>query len=542
VEYLWDTSGWAWEIGGFPASQREVKVEMTEPTSPTRNLSSDVLIIPRPVILAHGLWADYTAWDGYDGYFKNAHSTSWRSYAVGADPENGVMKTGEKGTWRPSNTIEQNSVELNKQIEAVRRNNNAWHIDAVAHSMGGIIARHYIHYFMDTVEDGKPVMTSLVQLGTPNMGHPCANLMGFTFWVLGNPVTSLEQLRPAFMERFNRAVRNRKGTRFSVLVGNPVPQTCQSNSWGDGVVEMPSAIWEINDFRYARSIHTDLTSEANFNYFVWRRLAVSWRGNQNPDNNYRANNERFENQNGREVQFVNAAFNRNSNRRDDNPTLSENLKFDLAKEVALQSKQTTEIEIPVTVNSNSGITFMAAPTVSATLINDTGAIVAKSLAGTAEAKSEFRSLPIENAAANGVWKLRLENTATTETMTIIAVWTDTTTNRVKLSIETGRPTANGQIQLTAKLTNNGSPISGATVKVKVLAEDGKNFDITLLDDGKNGDGAVNNGIYGAMTGKLANGDYSFEATTETNGNIPFAAASLTIGVVKPLSVTKTKSK
>ena len=319
VEYLWDTSGWAWEIGGFPASQREVKVELTEPTSPTRNLSSDVLIIPRPVILAHGLWADYTAWDGYDGYFKNAHSTSWRSYAVGADPENGVMKTGEKGTWSPSNTIEQNAVELNKKIEAVRRNNNAWHVDAVAHSMGGIIARHYIHYFMDTVADGKPVMTRLVQLGTPNMGSPCANLMGFTFWVLGNPVTSLEQLRPAFMERFNRAVRNRKGTRFSVLVGNPVPQTCQSNSWGDGVVEMPSAIWEINDFRYARSIHTDLTSEANFNYFVWRRLAVSWRGNQNPDNNYRANNERFENQNGREVQFVNAAFNRNSNRSDDNP-------------------------------------------------------------------------------------------------------------------------------------------------------------------------------------------------------------------------------
>ena len=447
--------------------------------------------------------------------------------------KNGVMKTGEKGTWKPSNTIEQNAVELNKKIEAVRRSNNAWHVDAVAHSMGGIIARHYIHYLMDS----KPVMTRLVQLGTPNMGGPCANLMGFTFWVLGNPVTSLEQLRPSFMERFNRAVRNRKGTRFSVIVGNPVPQTCQSNGWGDGVVEMPSAIWEINDFRYARSIHTDLTSKANFNYFVWRRLAVSWRGNQNPDNNYRTINESFDNQNGREAQFVNAAFNRNQTAGDE-PTLPENLKLNLAKEVALQSKQKTEIKIPITANSNSGVTFMAAPTVSATLINEQGAIVAKNLAGTVEAKSDFRSLPIENAAADSVWKLRLENTATAETKAIIAVWTDTTANSVKLSVEAGKPTGGGQIPLTAKMTNNGLPISGSTVNVKVLAEDGKTSDLTLLDDGKNGDGAANDGIYGAMTEKLANGDYSFEATAETNGNKPFAATSLTIGAVNMPTATK----
>ena len=538
VSYLWDTSGWSWEIGGFPASQREVKVELTEPTAPTKNLSGEVLIIPRPVILVHGLWADYTAWDGYDRNFKKAHSTSWKSYAVGADPENGLMKTGEKGTWRPSNTIEQNAVELQKQIEAVRHNNNAWHVDAVAHSMGGIIARHYIHFFMDIVADGKPGLTRLVQLGTPNMGSPCAYLMGFTFWMLRNPVTSLEQLRPDFMVRFNRAVRNRKGTRFSVLVGNPVPQTCQSNIWGDGVVEMPSAIWEINDFRYARSLHTDLTSEANFDYFVWRRLSVSWRGNQNPDNNYRTTNEDFEERN----QFVNAAFN-NSATAEDQPSLPENLKLDLAREVILQSKQVTELEIPVKADANSGITYMAPPTVSATLINEQGAVVGKNSAGTAEAKSDFRSLPIDKPAADGGWKLRLENTAATETKAIVAVWTDTTANRVRLSVEAGKPTANGQIPLTAKLTRDGSPVSGTTVKAKILAEDGKILDLTLLDDGKNGDGSANDGTYGALTVKLAKGDYSIEATAEFEGKLPFAATGLTIGAVnKPAALTKPKTK
>jgi pimeloyl-ACP methyl ester carboxylesterase len=542
VEYLWDTSGWSWEIGGIPASEREVKVEMTEPSVPAKNLAADVLIIPRPVILAHGLWADYTSWDGYDKFFKAAHSTSWNSYAVGADPQNGVMNTGTKGTWKPSNTIDQNAVELNKQIEAVRRDKNAWHVDAVVHSMGGIIARHYIHFLMQTPPDGKPALTRLIQLGTPNMGSPCANLMGFAFWSLGKPVTSLEQLRPAFMERFNRTVRNRKGTRFSVLVGNPLPQTCQSAMWGDGVVELPSAIWEINDYRYARSVHTDLTSRENFEYFVWRRLAVSWRGDHNPDNNYRAVYENFDNQNQGAVQFLGAAFNRNENFEDEKPALPENLRMDLAKEVALPGRQSGEIEIPVSAFANSGVTFMASPAVSAVLINDKGAVVGKNLAGTAEAKSDFRSIPIENAATNGVWKLRLENTAAQETSVVVSAWTDTSANRVRFSIEAGKPNAAGQIPLVANLSENNAPVANASVKARILADDAKTSEIVLLDDGKSGDGAPNDGVYGALTEKLANGDYSVTAKAETNSRVLVAAASLTVGAAKqPVSV-KTKSK
>ena len=537
VEYLWDTSGWSWEIGGIPASQREVKVEMTEETSPTKNLSSDVLIIPRPVVLAHGLWADYTSWDGYDKYFKNAHSTSWSSYAVGADPQNGVMNTGVKGTWKQSNTIEQNAVELQKQIEAVRRDKNAWHVDAVVHSMGGIIARHYIHFLMNKTPEGKPALTRLIQLGTPNMGSPCANLMGFAFWSLGKPVMSLEQLRPRFMEIFNRAVRNRKGTKFSVLVGNPLPQTCQSTMWGDGVVELPSAIWEIKDFRYARSVHTDLTSRENFEFFVWRRLAVSWRGDHKPDNNYKAVYENFDNRNQGAVRFVNAGFNPAD---DEKPTLPDNLKLDLAKEVTLQGKQAAEIEIPVAANSNSGVTFMAAPQVSALLVNDKGVVVGKNTAGTPEAKADFRSIPFERAAASGVWKLRLENTGAQETSAIVSVWTDSSENRLSFSLEVGKPNAAGQVPLTARLSENNGSAANGTVKALILSDDAKTTEITLFDDGKNGDGAANDGVYGGLTAKLANGDYSITAKAETRSQILVAAANLTVGAPKTPASVKTK--
>jgi pimeloyl-ACP methyl ester carboxylesterase len=523
VEYLWDTSGWAWETGGIPASDREVKVEMTEPTVPTKNLSADVLIIPRPVILAHGLWADYTAWDGYDRFFKQAHSTSWNSYAVGANPSDGVMNTGEKGTWKPSNSIGQNADGLKKQIEAVRRNKNAWQVDIVAHSMGGLIARYYIAEMMDILPTGVPVVSRLVQLGTPNEGSPCAYLADFTFWMLGKQTRAVQDLLPVRLEKFNRSIRNRRGTRFSVLVGNSVPQTCQSNIWGDGVVEIPSARWEIKDYRYTRSIHTDLTSQENFEYFVWRRLAVSWRGNHKPDTDYQAN---YENRNSNPAQFLNASF----EREDDKPTLPENLKVELTKEVNLQPKQTTEIEIPVAANSNAGITFFAAPNVSASLINETGAIVAKSAANSPEAKTDFRGFPIQSKS-NGVWKLKLENTGAGATSVIVAAWSDSSAQPLRLTLEVSKPNA-GQITLTAKLTDRDLPVIGASIKARLKSDDGKTFDLVLLENGQNG-------IYGAVSEKLPNGDYTVEAIASHSNQNAFAAV-LTVGAVQKQNATTKK--
>lgn len=537
VEYLWDTSGWAWEIGGIAASERAVKVELTEETSPTKNLSADILIIPRPVVLAHGLWADYTSWDGYDKFFKAAHSTSWNSYAVGATPENGAMNTGVKGTWKPSNSIEQNAAELKKQIEAVRRDKNAWHVDAVAHSMGGIIARHYIHFLMDKTPKGKPALTRLIQLGTPNMGSPCANLMGFTFWAVGKPVTALDQLRPVFMERFNRAVRDRKGTKFSVLVGNPLPQTCQNTMWGDGVVELPSAIWEINDFRYARSLHTDLTSRENFEYFVWRRLAVSWRGDHKPDTNYKAFYENPVDSNPSGARFINAGFNQNAVT-DEAPPLPENLKVDLAKEITLAAKQTQEIEIPTGVNSASGITFMASPQISAVLVDAKGAIIGKNPAAAPEAKADFRTISLGGGAAIGALKLRFENTGAQESSVVLAVWTNSSAPRAAFTLEAGKANANGQIPLIAKISENGAPIAGTAVRAR-LASDDKTSEIVLLDDGKSGDGAANDGVYGALTEKLPDGDYSVTARAETGSQILVAGAALRVGAdIKPAVKTK----
>jgi triacylglycerol esterase/lipase EstA (alpha/beta hydrolase family) len=91
---------------------------------------------------------------------------------------------------------------------------NAWHVDIVAHSMGGLISRFYIHSFMQPVFDGKPEVAHLVMLGTPNMGSPCADLMGGVFDFFEQPVEAMRQLRPSVVAEFNRQITNRKNVNF----------------------------------------------------------------------------------------------------------------------------------------------------------------------------------------------------------------------------------------------------------------------------------------------------------------------------------------
>ena len=535
VDYLWDTSGFAWVTGGFSMSRRQIKVELTE--KQTREMTKEIVITPRPVVLAHGLWADYKSWDGYDKLFYKAHSSIWRTFAVGKDPSNGLMNTGEKGTWKPAKSIIENAEQLGRQIEFVQKNMNAWHVDVVAHSMGGLITRSYINDLMKVAPDGKPTIGDLVMLGTPNMGSPCADLMGFTFWSLGKPVKSLEQLRPKYLEGFNRAVRNRKGVKFSNLVGTSVPATCQSTVSGDGVVEIPSAIWEIGDIRYSKNIHTGLTSEEDFWRLVWRRLSVSRLGNHNPDpKQYQAQAANFNRQTENPAQFVNANFNARSEQQDD-LTAPENTKINLMKDISLQPRQTIELDIPAETDGSSAITFMAQPTVSATLINDKGAIVGKSAANSPEAGADFRTIAIAKSAANGNLKLRLENTGAAETNVIVAAWTNIGQKQLSFTLEAGKAST-AQFPIMAKLFVNDSPVTNATVKARIKSEEDKTTEIILRGDGKTGDGAANDGVYGALTEKLANGEYTIEAVAETNGQMRLAATSLSVGATTPPAATK----
>jgi hypothetical protein len=204
----------------------------------------------------------------------------------------------------------------------------------------------------------------------------------------------------------------------------------------------------------------------------------------------------------------------------------------------LQPRQTIELDVVPSSAGTSGVTLMAQPSVSATLLNDKGVIVGKSAANSPESGADFRTISIDKSATAGNLKLKLENTGAAETSVIVAAWTNTGQNQLSFTLDAGKSSA-GQLPILAKLFVNDSPVPNAAVKARIKSEDGKATEIILRDDGKSGDGAVGDGIYGALTEKLANGEYTIEAVAETNGQVRLAALSPSVGTTTQPAPGKT---
>ena len=145
-----------------------------------------------------------------------------------------------------SATVKQNAKEEASYIEGVRALTGAQHVDVVAHSMGGLISRRYVKDEMPSSADSVPVVRHLVQMGTPNMGSPCADQMmeysaandDWDRW----PQPSTTELTTWVNEAFNREVHlgTLRGVKLSNMVGTNVSFPCGDED-SDGVVPVWSA-------------------------------------------------------------------------------------------------------------------------------------------------------------------------------------------------------------------------------------------------------------------------------------------------------------
>jgi hypothetical protein len=414
---------------------QRIKAELEENGKKTDELTENLKVAPKPVVLVHGLWSNWRAWETWQNILTTSHSYDWKAFPVGEHADKGVMNTGgEFLSTGPTGGIFENSQEVGKYIRYAQEDRNAWHVDVVAHSMGGLITRHYIHNFMPPTPDGRPQVSHLVMLGTPNMGSPCADVMNSTFEVLGKTVEAIRQLKPSVVEEFNRVTTNRKGVKFSVLAGNPLPVMCKTVVWNDGVVPVESAVWQIRDNALSKNVHTDLTGTADFSSFVKPRLAIGPHGNHNPERPDARQLPQFPgqvNQNLRGTStpaFVNASYISRSGFA--LAAADEAFRPSFAKEVKLAPKQTIEVEIPVAAGAaNFGVTFMAGASISATLLDDKNAARGTNPAGSAEARGFFRTIFIDKNITAGTWKLRLENTGTLDTTAVISAWNDAATKK-----------------------------------------------------------------------------------------------------------------
>ncbi len=426
VEFVWDSSGYAWFDDGRPRYLQRIKVELEDNGNKVDEMTKNLKVAPKPLVLVHGLWSNWTAWETWQNILTTTHSYDWKAFPVGEKPEKGVMNTGgEFMSSQPTNSIFENSQQLGKYIRYAQEERNAWHVDLVAHSMGGLISRHYIHNFMPANSpDGRPQIAHLVMLGTPNMGSPCADVMNLAFEVTGKNVEAIRQLKPAVVEEFNRINTNRKGVKFSVLAGNPLPVMCKSVVWNDGVVPVQSAVWQIADNALSNSVHTDLKGTKDFSSFVKPRLAIGPKGDHNPavpeEPRSRPRAESRQTQPHPNV-FVNTSF--QVSKRFSNGPVELATREDFAKSVMVPARSFLMIDVPVDDALNFGITFMGPNEVSAILLDETGKEKGTNKGGSPEAFQWFRSIFVPQRVETGTWKLRLENPSDLEKEVLVTSWT-----------------------------------------------------------------------------------------------------------------------
>jgi triacylglycerol esterase/lipase EstA (alpha/beta hydrolase family) len=123
---------------------------------------------PDPVVLVHGTWGNQNNWDvlapklksqGYCVFTLNYGRDA--GSALGAEP--GIYGTGD---------IRASARELGAFVEKVLAATTSEHVDLVAHSQGGIVARQYMRFDggVDHADPRRNTVRRLVMIGATNHG------------------------------------------------------------------------------------------------------------------------------------------------------------------------------------------------------------------------------------------------------------------------------------------------------------------------------------------------------------------------------------
>jgi triacylglycerol esterase/lipase EstA (alpha/beta hydrolase family) len=413
IEYVWDTSGFAWKeanVWNQPEIRRQIEVRVPDDVN-----VKDIQVNPKPVILIPGLWSESQAFGRALNYFQNLPNTDW---AVDFVP------------IQISQNAAANAPIVDKTVREMQKKENAWHVDLVAHSSGGLIGRSYVANQMPTQFDGRPTATHLVMVGTPNMGTPCSSgLDNIVTRFFKRQADSFLEISVKNMREFNRAVTLRNGTKFSALVGNAFAPICQMDSPGDGITPNASAIWTLKDWKFStvRTRHEEMIGDDANLLQIYKWLAIPPKGDHAPDKTSAAL-EDFSNEFSSDANigktrnygamFATAAFEKNQPNigGGDEPTFSTG--------VRLAAGETKEIEIPVLNGSKMSLVFLAPANVSATLLDEKGEIVGKNAAGGTDAAMTFRTITVKKPFANGTWKLKLESREQNESEIALAAFVD----------------------------------------------------------------------------------------------------------------------
>jgi hypothetical protein len=454
----WDTEGWAWDPArdGNPAvshAQRRIRVQIKMNGQVVSEREAPIIVRPKPLILVHGLNSNAdAAWGAYQRFVREAND-HWEAF-----PVPGLLTGHSVAAQSASDTIRNNAHRMHSYVEAVRAQENAWHVDMVAHSLGGLISRSYIHHFMPGPEStiaGRPVAAHLIMLGTPNRGSVCADVgLTFNLFFLRDNITAQLHLTPLAAAFFNRSVNNQKGAAFSVLAGNNHRFVCDPSETGpsDQFVTVTSAHHTYSDVGLTKSAHTEMTgSRGDFVDWVLPRLAVARRG-------------------AAAQSLAPAAL----------PSTA-----DLAPAAATQLFTPAAATVPAGGTASLTLTapraealgpvFVAPAEVSATLIAPSGAEAGVSPAGDG---AWVRSIAVAAPEA-GPYTLRLTNAGAAPAQAMAALAAHGATLAAMASVAPAD--ASGKVALSVSLRSGGAALAGAAVTATLAREDGAGETLALAE-------------------------------------------------------------
>jgi pimeloyl-ACP methyl ester carboxylesterase len=513
---MWDTTGWTWEDAGAGAAlaqggapqahpDRRIQIRLGDEANPYDQLEKPVRVRARPVVLVHGLNSNGGTWSKYPGFLHEINFT-WKAYPV-------HLQTGYTiASQQRSELLAKNAQTLADWVEYVRREEQTRQVDIVAHSMGGLISREYIHSLMPVDESGLPVVRHLVMLGTPNRGSSCAYLILGINVLHGIPnLLAPLELMPESVARFNGRVFAQKGTKFSVLVGDDNKFKCELTNLepSDDVVLASSARYTFVH-AYTDSAHTAMTeSHDDFARFVMPMLL---------DRPHTARTTP------RTSVVLDAAPAQAAPRPQLTQVLSRTLAAGGSLEIPLAMPEAGSQDEASPLRA--AVLLVAAEGVTATLLDPAGAVAATSVAGGPESRAWLRALAVERPAA-GAWTLRLESQEPADSPVLVAL--QVAGAGLAAEAGAGAPDAEGRVQLTLRLSDGGAPVGGASVTASIVGAEGEPAELALHDDGRHGDGAAGDGLYGAATDPLADGSYAAVVSARSGEQARVAVVAFTAG-------------
>ncbi|MFN8444752.1 MAG: hypothetical protein U0175_28460 [Caldilineaceae bacterium] len=480
----WDTQGYAWDApwqghAGTKHPSHFVRVELGGKADPLDIVEKSITIRPKPLILVPGEYNNPNAWLKFQRFIVDANEY-WTGYVVP-----GLRTSDNPLPWahEKRDTIATNADVLVEYVRQVRLLENAWHVDIVAHGVGGLIARRYIYSNLPTNSDtARPVIHRLVMLGTPNRGSDCATaeLVLALKFDLPDLLKIVETL-PAAVDKFNEEVNDLRGVIPAALGGNQHNYRC---AWpftapSDDFVTYESATWRFGNVAATNSSHLEMIkSQQDFDNFVWPQLADSHDGG------------------GLLAQSAEIAPLTPNSTSDEPGTMDNVDQQPLATQFVSQTvaaQRALDLHFAVPTARAVAVTLVASSNLTSTLLRPDGSTQQVIAAESAEAEGWWRTMVISNPIP-GTWTLRLANgNGASEG---VVAFLQVVEGPATINVAHTQADEQGKVTVTAQINGLTAAANTLQLSLRTVNSQGLPQTLPLLDDGQHNDGSAGDGLCG----------------------------------------------